>query len=141
MSIRAIYAMLTLVVLAGCAIKQTVDPFDEAATGFEVCIIEDRSVREGFLVAYRNSLRDKGIGFRILHENASLGDCPVVSTYTARWSWDLALYMSYAEIRVYESEELKGEAVFDSRGGGLRLDKWKDAEPKIAELVDQLFPT
>jgi hypothetical protein len=46
-----------------------------------------------------------------------------------------------AVIKVYELGDLKGEAIYDSRGGGFRLDKWKDAEGKIRELVDELFPT
>ena len=49
--------------------------------------------------------------------------------------------MSYAAIKVYELGQLAAEVEYDSRSGGLRLDKWKDAEPKIRELVHQLFPT
>jgi len=47
--------------------------------------------------------------------------------------------MSYAEIQVYNDGQNVGRAIYDSRMGGMRLDKWVDAETKIAELVDQLF--
>jgi hypothetical protein len=140
--VRTGFILLILgLALSGCSIKQTVDPFDEVGSGFEVCIIEDDAVRDGFLAEYKSSLIDKGIPFRILSEHGTVQDCPVVSTYTARWSWDMTIYMSYAVIKVYELGDLKGEAIYDSRGGGFRLDKWKDAEGKIRELVDELFPT
>lgn len=52
----------------------------------------------------------------------------------------MALYMSFADIRVYENGRQVGKAVYDSRGGAGRPDKFISAESKIAELTDQLFP-
>lgn len=49
--------------------------------------------------------------------------------------------MKYAEIKVYRSAILVGEAVYDATWGGGRLDKFIHAENKIRELVDELFPT
>jgi hypothetical protein len=63
------------------------------------------------------------------------------STYTARWGWDVALYMKYAEIKVYQSATLIGEAVYDATWGGGRLDKFINAENKIREVVEELFMT
>jgi hypothetical protein len=51
----------------------------------------------------------------------------------------MALYMRYAEIKVYRSAALVGEAVYDATWGGGRLDKFISAENKIRELVDELF--
>jgi hypothetical protein len=71
---------------------------------------------------------------------ASVNDCATVSTYIGRWSWDLTIYMSYARILVFHDSNQSGEAVYDATKGGGRLDKFVDAEPKIRELVEQLFP-
>ena len=55
-------------------------------------------------------------------------------------SWDLTIFMSYANIRVYKNGVLEGEALYDATGGGLTLSKFIDAETKVRELVNQLFP-
>lgn len=89
--------------------------------------------------AYTKALRRKGFSTRELAPGSSINHCPIVTTYTGRWSWDLALYMSYAEIKVYESGRQVGSASYDSRWGGGRLDKFVDAENKISEMTDQLF--
>lgn len=51
----------------------------------------------------------------------------------------MALYMRYAEIKIYRSAPVVGEAAYDATWGGGRLDKFISAENKIRELVDELF--
>ncbi|MBL8558548.1 MAG: hypothetical protein JNM47_07500 [Hyphomonadaceae bacterium] len=128
--------------LVACSIKQDVIPVTPvAATDVkQVCIIENPAVRETFLPVYQRNLESKGYTVRILAPRASTRECPMTSTYTARWSWDFTIYMSIAEITVYQDGQRSGYAKYDSRAGGMRLDKWVNAEQKINELVDQLFP-
>ena len=66
--------------------------------------------------------------------------CPNKLTYTANWNWDMALYMSNAEMEVFEGAKLTGEAAYSSRAGGANMNKFIDAEEKLRELVDELFP-
>ena len=66
-------------------------------------------------------------------------NCEWTLTYTARWTWDLALYMSYAEIKVFKNGKLDGEAMYDSTRGGANMSKFIDSEPKIRELVEELM--
>ncbi|WP_339729836.1 Sbal_3080 family lipoprotein [uncultured Pseudomonas sp.] len=139
---RAVTAVLMLMLLSGCSIKQQVDPAALSATlAPDICLIPGKGVREGFTTAYGDALRDKGFSVRTLHMGASPSRCQLSSTYTGNWSWDLAMYMSYADIRVFERGRQVGKAVYDSRSGGSRLDKFISAESKIIELTDQLFPT
>ncbi len=125
--------------LTGCAIRQTVQPVGKLDER-EVCLIANPSVKAGFFEAYRKSLVSKGYQVRQLPENASVVECAITSTYNAHWRWDLALYMAYAEIRVFSGGRQVGEAKYNSTRGGLNLGKFIDAEKKIHELVDQLFP-
>jgi len=125
--------------LCACTITQTVDPVTQIDSN-EVCIIEDPAVREGFLPELEKVLRDKNATIRRLELSAKRSECPIVVTYTARWSWDLAMYMSYAEIVVYQDGTPAGKALYDATKGGGRMDKFVDAEPKIRELVNELFP-
>ena len=138
--IRRILPALILLTISACSITQTVDPVHELDTN-QVCIIENPQVREGFLAELQNALRAKNAQVQILGAEASTIDCLIVTTYIARWSWDLTIYMSYAEINVFRNGMVVGKALYDATKGGGRLDKFVDAEPKIRELVDQLFPS
>jgi hypothetical protein len=131
---------LAVMLLAGCTIKQHVKAIESPAND-EVCIVENPKVREGFLVEYQRTLKELGYEPRLLEPDSSTNACGVTSTYVARWSWDVTIYLSYAEIRVFAGGAPAGEAIYDSTRGGFRLiDKFIDAEPKIRELVTELFP-
>lgn len=125
--------------LAGCAIHQNVRPVAQL-TDRQVCIIQNPAVKAGFAASYRRSLEAKGYSVRELPPSGSLRDCPITSTYNAHWKWDLALYMSYAEIRVYNDGRPAGEAVYDAQRGAGNMNKFIDADRKVGELVNQLFP-
>jgi hypothetical protein len=125
--------------LAGCAIQQNVKPVGRFE-GKEVCVIENAAVKYNFLTAFRKSLEGRGYTVKMLPPMAALRDCPVTATYTANWRWDLAMYMAYAEIKVFNNGQPAGEAVYNSLGGGANMSKFIEAETKINELVNQLFP-
>jgi hypothetical protein len=135
------YGLLILAV-SGCAIKQEVKVADAISTveKREVCVIQKSAVRAGFLEAYKAALTDKNYLVKTLPETSTIKDCPVVSTYNAQWRWDLALYMAYAEIKVFKDGEKVGSALYDSRSGGGNMGKFIDAEKKIKELTEQVFP-
>jgi len=125
--------------LAGCAIQQTVRPV-EAIADRQICVIDNPAVRASFVEAYKRSLTGKGYEVRQVPASTPITGCGTTSTYSANWRWDLALYMAYAEIRVFSDGKPVGEAKYDSMGGGANMNKFIDADRKIQELVDQLFP-
>ncbi|MEN3295887.1 MAG: hypothetical protein V7642_5140 [Burkholderiales bacterium] len=141
MNAKIILVSTTAIALAlgGCAIHQTVKPV-AGFKGDQVCIIENPAVRPGFLEAYKRALSDKGYLVRVLPKSASLIECPVTSTYKATWRWDLALYMVQAEIKVYDNGKPVGEVGYDASRGGANMSKFIDADKKIPELVNDLFP-
>ena len=134
--IRASLLMLVLLT-SSCAINQSVEP-SEVTDNSEVCIIEDPSVREGFLEELKKVLDEKDINYKVVDKQTALA-CEWTVTYLARWTWDMALYMSYAEIKVYRNGQLDGQAVYDATKGSFNLNKFIDAEPKIRELVEELM--
>jgi hypothetical protein len=138
---RTIIFVLLSGVINGCSIRQTVKPVELSGQPMEICIIKNEKIRPGFLDAYTDALKAKSVQVRTLDDGASLNECTITSTYTAHWGWDLAMYMKYAEIKVYRSPALIGLAVYDATWGGGRPDKFINAENKIRELVDELFST
>ena len=132
-------ALVLAVGLGGCAIHQRVDAVARPGTR-AICIVENPDVRSGFLSSYRHALADKGYEVTVLARLSLPTACPLTSTYTANWRWDLALYMAFADVVVYADGQRVGRATYDSLGGGGNLGKFIDADTKIRELVEQLFP-
>lgn len=125
--------------LTGCAITQNVTPVQRPLQR-EICVIENPDVRPGFLTAYNAALTAKGFQPRTVERNSPLNVCPQASRYIANWRWDMAMYMAFAELTVYENGTEIGKATYDSLRGGGNLGKFIDADVKVKELVDQLFP-
>ncbi|MFC3284478.1 Sbal_3080 family lipoprotein [Litchfieldella rifensis] len=138
MKIKAAMLLVVSLVMSGCTIHQTVEPA-QIDSGHRLCIVENPAVREGFLPEFISVLERKNIAYEVVGDSAVPTSCEWVARYTANWSWDLALYMSYAEIKVYRNGSLDGEAIYDSTRGGANMNKFIDAETKIQELVDQLL--
>ena len=130
---------ILLMLLSGCNIKQNIQPASTLKTK-EICIVNNPPVRAGFLTAYIQELHKKGYKTKLLAANSPLNSCKVVSTYMGRWSWDMAIYLAYADIKVYKNGQLAGSAVYDSRSGSANMSKFIDGEEKIKELTNQLFP-
>ncbi|RMS62839.1 Lipoprotein [Pseudomonas syringae pv. aceris] len=142
---RTLYNPLILasaVFASGCTIKQTVTPVELSSDlAPEVCMIPADGLREGFNTTYVRLLTEKGFHTRQIPPGSSPSSCPLTTTYIGTWSWDMAIYMSYADIRVYQFGQQVGQAEYDSRwGGGRVIDKFIDAEKKITEMTNQLFP-
>ena len=136
--LKKVSAITSIIFLSACSITQNIEPA-QISKGSELCIIENTDVREGFLKEYQSVLSSKGIPNRLVSENSVPESCEWTSTYIARWTWDLSLYMSYAEIKVFHNGSLDGEAKYDSTKGGANMSKFIDAEPKIRELVNELM--
>lgn len=140
MKSRQLAVLLMAAAVSGCAITQNVKPIDSLASN-EVCVVMNPTVQHhGFLTTYQQALMDKGYLVRQLPPGTPVNACPVVSTYTANWRWDLALYMAYADIKVYSNGVQSGQATYDALQGGFNMSKFIKGESKVVELVNQLFP-
>ncbi len=141
MRIASLFTLVAVVAISGCSIQQSVTPATlSAELAPEICMIPAPNLRAGFTSAYQNELAEKGFRTRMMAPGSSPDRCALATTYIGHWGWDLALYMKYADIRVYEKGRQVGQAEYDARWGGGRLDKFISAENKIAELTHQLFP-
>ncbi len=141
MRVASSLTLIAAIAISGCSIKQNVTPAAlSAELAPEICMIPALNLRAGFTRAYQASLVEKGFRTRLMRPGSSPDRCTLATTFIGRWGWDLALYMKYADIRVYEKGRQVGQAEYDARWGAGRLDKFISAEKKIAELTGQLFP-
>ncbi|SEI21072.1 Sbal_3080 family lipoprotein [Pseudomonas fuscovaginae UPB0736] len=138
---RSLLLLCLVSLITGCSIKQQVTPVDFAANpAARICVIPADGVRESFTEAYGNALKGKGFTVEVLPSASNPQACPLSSTLLGRWSWDMALYLSEVEIKVYQNGREVGSATYNSRRGSFRMDKFISAENKLKELTDQLFP-
>ncbi|MDR1008201.1 MAG: Sbal_3080 family lipoprotein [Campylobacteraceae bacterium] len=123
--------------LSGCSTKQIITPVTDVEEK-EVCITENKLVKGSFLQVFVDTLKEKEYQVTLKQAYDDVGDCYLVANYTANWSWDLAVYMIYANIKVFEKGTLKGEAVYDARGN-IGFGKFINGDDKVRELVRELF--
>lgn len=129
---------IVMIVCAGCSITQDVRPVPPSVEP-DVCVIENPAVRPLVLGAYMDTLARRGYRVRVVRD-AAADECPLTSTYVARWSWDMKPYMGYARIDVLRHGQTIGEAVYDCHASA-SFDRYVEPRAKITELVEQLYPS
>jgi hypothetical protein len=131
-------ALAAASLLAGCAITQTVKPV--SVTGItEVCVKNNPQVMmSDYLKELRSQVEAKGIKTSVF-DGERPGRCKHHLEYTANWRWDLAMYLVFADLRVYEEGLLIGQATYDAHGGGASFNKFGKTAEKLKPLVDELF--
>jgi hypothetical protein len=140
MSLRSCL-VAAVVALSGCAITQEVTPSGLDQRDHELCLVRNSEVvQDGFHEVYERVLQKKGFKVRWLPDKSPVTSCPLVGTYEVIYRWDLAIYLARADLRIYAEGKEAARAVYDSLSGGASLSKFIKTEPKLTELVDQLFP-
>lgn len=133
-------ALLAAVAVAGCAITQEVTPFKLGQPGQDLCLVRNSEVvQDAFHDVYSKVLEQKGFRVRTLPDKSPVNACPLLATYEAIYRWDMAIYLARADLRVYADGTEAGRAVYDSLSGGANMSKFIRTEPKLTELVNQLF--
>ncbi|MBR9834853.1 MAG: hypothetical protein GYB42_06620 [Alphaproteobacteria bacterium] len=107
-------------------------------SGEEICVVHDETVRDTVEPVIVSALRDQGYGVRVVTDFND-PTCTNKLTYWAKWSWDVTIYMSVAELKYFQLGAKTGEATYDSRSGGANMGKFIDAETKLREMIDELF--
>jgi hypothetical protein len=129
--------MSAALLVMGCTISQSVDPV--AVRPAEVCVARNDTVHmAGFHDELVRQIEARGIAVRSF-AGALPADCRHRVNYTANWRWDMAMYLSYAQINVIEGDRPVGSATYDATQGGANMGKFGPTAEKLAPLVGQLF--
>lgn len=136
---RMILLVIAVLLLAGCAISENVVPVDSDH------LIEKIYVRYSDDV-HMEGLNDELVSqFRSLGFNAELykGDTPDRARhtfiFTANWTWDLAMYLTYFHGTLYEDGRMLGEAEYDARSGGANMGKFGSTANKIKPMLTEMM--
>jgi len=128
---------ITLVALTGCT-AVSVEPLAEKPQ--HMCIKRNpKVIIEDFVPVLQAGLRRHGIE-STLYDSVPLS-CSQIMEYTARRSWDMAPYLSTAEIVILgPRRQTLAKANYHLRGkGGLSLMKWQGTKSKIDPVIDELL--
>jgi hypothetical protein len=149
------YPLMTLALLAltGCSITQEISPLTKPVE--RVCIVENKAVKEGVLDALNEAFINHKASTRVIPgtytvkhkmvqptwQTADASACDALTFYTANWTWDLSMYMVFANVWMTppDGSVKLAQATYDATGGGGRMDKFIDARVKLLELVNKMY--
>jgi hypothetical protein len=126
------------IALTACSITQTVEPIRSAQVS-RVCVLNNTDVlMDDFQPEMQKQIELKGIPTQVYTGNRP-SECSHHLEYSANWQWDMAVYLVYADLRIYDAQGLAGHAMYNARSGGGRLDKFGRTAEKLRPLIDELF--
>lgn len=132
-------AACVVVSLAACT-TVNVKPLAAGHSIRHVCIQDNPKVLVGdFVGVLRDGLTRHGFTSEVVTSNAP-ASCDAVMTYTARRSWDLAPYMTQADLSLERDGRQIASAEYRLvNNGGLSLNKWAGTQEKLSPVIDQLL--
>lgn len=123
---------------ASCTISQSVTPI-AGERPEEVCVARNDDVHmEAFHAELVRQIERRGVAVSS-YDGTPPEDCRYRVQYTANWRWDMAMYLSYAQIQVFDGSQPVGSAIYDATQGGANMDKFGATAEKIQPLVAELF--
>ena len=129
-----------ILLLTGCTVIQ-VTPVDSRKYEVKkICIEPNEKVTQvEFLTMIEQSFAKHGIASE-RYTGKPPDSCEFTSSYVAHWNWDIAYYLTDADIAIRRGAEVIGHAVYHLRNkGGLALSKWASARSKMEPVLDQLL--
>ena len=133
-------SIFMFVVLAGCTVVKVKQVDKTTHDMHKVCIEKNNAVKPaGFLPMLEESFAKHGIASEH-YQGKPADSCEYTATYVAHWSWDIAVYLTDAEVVIRRGGEEVGRAVYHLRNrGGLDMGKWSSAESKMQPVMDRLL--
>jgi hypothetical protein len=135
---------VSLLLTSSCAIKKNVSPVNrEIEAGATICIELNPDVLEQDILGVIKSGISRN-GFKATVYKKIPDTCKYSMKYAAYQKWDFTTFLSYANIQLFDVDELIGSVeyglpsgVFGS--GGINPEKFSGTDEKISPLIDRLF--
>jgi hypothetical protein len=135
---RLVGCIAALLLLGQCVISKGVTPARISPdVKFIYIVRNDAVLMGGLLPEIEKQLQTMGYQTRVVATPPS-GDGYYL-TYTANWTWDFAMVLTYFTATLNQNGNALGTARYDSRGGGLNFGKFGPTASKIRPLLHQLM--
>lgn len=137
---RNLLFIIVLLNTTGCVIHERVSPVRDDINKILCVEKNDKVLMEGFHSELISQLETMGIKTQTHTFESKIPEgCIYSMDYTANWQWDMAMYLVYADIKVYRGDRVIGKIEYDAKMGGGRLDKFGTTANIIRPLLQRLF--
>lgn len=138
--IRVTIACIILVFVSACSSirVENVTQVSKEEIFDEIKVVKDQETRESVLPVIEDYFVTKGYKVTIVDSSADVEPSDYAIEYRAWWTWDLALYMSKAHIKMLRNGAIVGNVSYEGKGG-LNTNKWGDADRRIRIMLDTLL--
>lgn len=130
---------LFLLLLTGCAIKTNINP---APAGTEISTIYIQNnpdvFMDGMLPEIVRQLERMGYATKVYEGERPAGVIHHME-FTANWAWDIAMYLTYFRVELFQDGVPRGRAEYDARLGGFRIDKFGPTAEKMRPVLRELL--
>ena len=140
-SIRTVLLFAVMMSAFGCT-AVTVRPVETELEIKHVCIEDGREMCfDGeMLGVIRDGFERHGITSEVYKGGVVPSECEYHLTYMCNQTWDLAMYLHHAELRLYHGRDRIGYAEYHLKGqGGLALNKLESTDKKMNPIIDELL--
>ena len=133
------YIALGLVALAGCTSIE-VRPVSDLDQIKRICIEKnDEVLVDDFLFVLEDGLQRHGVATEVYSGPRPAG-CEYRMTYAVWRKWDLAPYLSHAELRLdRDGKQVAAGTYHLVGGGGLDLGKFRGTKAKMDPVIDEMM--
>ena len=104
----------------------------------EIVIVKDSETKEGFLDTIKQWLTKNGYGYEVKPDDSKHDLEKMTIEYVGHWKWDLALYLSQAEVEAFYKGQRVGEVNYTA-ANNLNFNKFSNDEERIEYMLDVLF--
>ena len=136
-----IFFLFLVILISGCAGPRysgtAVDP-GITANDIEVVVIKDNKTKEGFLATIEEWLIKNRYNYIVAQDNSKHDLEKLTIEYVGYWKWDMALYLSNAEIEAFYGGQ-RVAAVEYKAPNTLNGNKFGVGAERITHMLEILF--
>ncbi|HEX5056373.1 MAG TPA: hypothetical protein VFX02_07725 [Gammaproteobacteria bacterium] len=131
---KTILGLCMVIAATGCGVKMDITKAN-GISGTEICIVDNKSVKQDFRDAYERQIQQRGYTTKIVE---AIDACPTATTYTATYGMHWGVYLATSILKIYSSGKEIGEARYEAPFSSPQ--KHGRVEDKIKAMVVKLLP-
>lgn len=136
---KTLLTLIAATALCSCSITQDVVPLPPDVVVGKIYMQDNPNVHmEGFQPELRRQIEENGVEVHVYDSQPPEG-ARFTLEFTANWTWDMAMYLSYFRADVFDNGRSIGSMEYDARSGGANMGKFGNTASKIRPLVYELF--
>lgn len=138
---RSLVVLAIAVVLVDCAgprfSGRAIEPRPDPAQ-YDVVVVEDQDTKDGFRTAIEEWLEARSYHHSIAPDRSRHDPERLTLEYHGEWQWDLAIFLSRANIQAFHDGQRVGSVDFRAPNN-LNGNKFGDGAERVQYMMDVLF--